>query len=65
MAQGAQVVDLIALHPLGDPDQIGAVGEIPIVQHQPGRLSHVLGFVGILVEMINAAGVVCEACRMH
>ena len=52
MALGPQVVDLIGLHLLDDPDQVGAVGEVAVVQHQPR-----VGLVGILVEVINAAGV--------
>ena len=32
MAVGTKVVDLIGLHLLDDPDQVGAVGQIPVVQ---------------------------------
>ena len=52
----AEVVDLIRLHLLDDPNQIGAVGEVAVMKHQ-ARVT----FVGILVEMIDPAGV--EAAR--
>ena len=52
MALGAEVVDLIGLHLLNDADQVAAVGEIAVVQHQAR-----VAFVGVLVEVINAAGV--------
>ena len=52
MALSTEVVDLTRPHLLNDPDQIGAVGEIAVVQHQ-ARIT----FVGILIKMINPAGV--------
>ncbi len=52
MALGAQVIDLIRLHLLDDPDQVGGIGEIAVVQHQAW-----IELVGILVEMIDAGGV--------
>lgn len=58
MALGAQVVDLIRLQLLNDPDQIGAVGEVAIVQGQARII-----FVGILVEMIDAGCVELLARR--
>jgi hypothetical protein len=35
MALRRQIVDLVRLHLLDDANQIGGVGQIPIVQHQP------------------------------
>ena len=52
MALGTQVVDLIRLYLLNDPDQVCAVGEVAIVQHQAR-----VALVRILVEVINAGGV--------
>jgi hypothetical protein len=52
MALGAQVVNLIGLHLLDDADQVGAVGEIAVMEHQAG-----IALVGVLVEVIDAAGV--------
>ena len=52
MALGGQVVDLVRLHLLDDADQAGAVGQVPVVQDEP-----LLGFVRILVEVIDAVGV--------
>ena len=52
MALGAQVVDLIGLHLLDDPDQVGAGGEIAVVQAQP-RIT----LMGILVEVVDPGGV--------
>ena len=56
MALRAEVVDLIRLHLLDDPDQVGAVSEVAIVEHQT-RIS----FVRVLVEVIDPTGV--EAAR--
>ena len=56
MALSTEVVDLIGLHLLNDPDQVGAVGEVAVVEHQ-ARIT----FVGVLVQVIDPAGV--EAAR--
>ena len=58
MALGAEVVDLIGLHLLDDPDQVGAVCEVAVVQHQ-ARVT----LVRILVEVVDPGCVVCEAGR--
>ena len=58
MALGTEVANLIGLHLLDDADQVGAVGEISVVQHKAW-----ITLVGILVEVIDPAGVVCEAGR--
>ncbi len=52
MALRRQVVDLIGLHFLHDPDQAAGIGEIPIMQHEFAAL-----LMRSLVEMINAVGV--------
>ena len=52
MALGTEVVDLIRLHVLNNPDQVGAVSEIALVQNQ-ARIT----LVGILVKMIDPTGV--------
>jgi hypothetical protein len=49
---GAQVVDLIGLHLLNDPDQVGAVREIPVVEHQER-----VALMGVLIQVIDPAGV--------
>ena len=56
MTLGPEVINLIRLHLLDDPDQVGAVGEVAVVKHQP-RIT----FVGVLIEMIDPVGV--EAAR--
>ena len=56
MALGAEVIDLIRLHLLDDPDQVGAVGEVAVMEHQ-ARIT----LVRILIQMIDPAGV--EAAR--
>ena len=52
MALGAKVINLIRLHLLDDPNQVGAIGEIAVVEHKAG-----IAFMRILVEVINSAGV--------
>ena len=52
MALGSKVVNLIGLHLLHDPNQVGAVGEIAVVEDQPWIL-----FMGILIQVINPIGV--------
>ena len=47
MALGTEVVNLIGLHLLDDPDQVGAVGEVAVVQHQAG-----IRFMGVLVKVV-------------
>ena len=55
---GAEVIDLIQLHLLNNPDRVVAVGEIAVVQGEPR-----IQLVGILVEVINPRRVVREAGR--
>ena len=52
MALGAEVIDLIGLHLLDDPDQVGAVGEVSVVENKSR-----IAFMWILIEVINPAGV--------
>ena len=47
-----QIIDFVRLHLLDDPDQIGRVGQIPIMQFEP----HIF-LVRILVKMIDAIGI--------
>ena len=52
MALGTEVVNLIRLHLLDDADQVGAVGEVAVMEHQ-ARIT----FMRILVEVIDPTGV--------
>ena len=63
MALGTEVVDLVGLHLLDDPDQVGAVGEVAVVQHQAWWLSLMTNIMRILAKVIDPCGVVCEAGR--
>jgi hypothetical protein len=58
MDLGAQVINLIRPDITGDPDQIAAVGEIAVMESEPG-----IPLMGILVEVIDTGGVVREAGR--
>ena len=48
VAHRGEVVDLVGLHLLDDPDEVRGVGEIAVVQLEPD-----VGFVRILVQMVN------------
>ena len=48
MALCTKVVDLIRLNLLNDPNQIGAVGQIAVMQNQTR-----IRFMGILVKVVN------------
>ncbi len=52
VALGGEVVDLVGLHLLHDADQVGGVGQVAIVQEQPGT-----ALVRVLVEMVDPGGV--------
>ena len=52
VALGGEVVDLVGSDLLDQPDQAGGIGEIAVVQKEPG-----VGLVRILVEVIDAFGV--------
>lgn len=52
MALSTKVVDLVRLLLLDDPDQVGAVGEIAVVQHQSR-----IALVRILIQVIDPSGV--------
>lgn len=52
MALSPKVLDLIRLHLLDDPDHIGDVDEVAVMQHQAR-----VGFVRVLIEMTDSAGV--------
>jgi hypothetical protein len=63
MALSTEVVDLIRLHLLDDPDKVGAVGEVAVVEGELRGLPLLTPLVRVLVEVIAPAGVVCEAVR--
>jgi hypothetical protein len=52
MALGCQVVDLVGLDLLEDADQVGGIGEVPVVENEIAVL-----LVGVLVEVVDAVGV--------
>ena len=52
MALGTEVVDLVGLNLLDDPNQICAISEVAVMQYKP-----LISFVRILVEMIDPCGV--------
>ena len=52
VALGAEVIDLIRLHLLDDPNQVGAVSEVAVVEGEPG-----LSLMRILVKVIDPGGV--------
>ncbi len=52
MAHRAEVVDLVGAHLLHDADQVGAVGEVAVVQDEPA-----VALVRVLVEVVDALGV--------
>jgi len=54
---GRRVTDLIRLHLLNDPDQVGAIGEVAVVEGELWGLSLLTSLVRVLVEMIDTAGV--------
>jgi hypothetical protein len=49
---GPQVIHLRRLHLFQDLAQGGAIGEIPIVEKQPG-----VGIVGIHIDVVDAVGI--------
>ena len=55
MALGAKVINLIRLNLLDDPDQIGAVSQVSIVESEVGELSLLTNLVRILVKVIDTA----------
>jgi hypothetical protein len=52
MALGRQIVNLVRLGFLDDADQVGRIGQIPVVHHKPDVF-----FVQVPVEMIHTTGV--------
>ena len=52
VALGGQVVDLVGLHLLHHPDQVGGIGQIAIMQNEITMID-----VRVLVEMINPVGI--------
>ena len=52
-------MDLIRLHLLNDPDQVGAVGEVSVVEHKRDHSR------GVLIEVIDPAGVEAARAACH
>jgi hypothetical protein len=52
MTLSSQIVYLIRLHLLDDTNQIGGIGQIPVMQDKPS-----VRIVWVLVKMINAVSV--------
>ncbi|MNL02313.1 hypothetical protein D3C87_1228140 [compost metagenome] len=52
VALRGEVVDLVGLDLLDDPDQIGGVGQVSVMQVKPA-----VGVMGILVEVVDAIGI--------
>jgi hypothetical protein len=52
VAHRAQVVDLVGLHLLHDAQQVGAVGQVAVVQLEAGAVD-----MRILVQVVDAVGV--------
>jgi hypothetical protein len=49
---GAEIIDFIRLHLLDDSNQVGGICEVAVVKDESW-----VGFMGILIEVINALGV--------
>ena len=52
MALRGQVVDLVRLDGLDDPDQVGCIRQIAVVQNKAQG-----GLTGVLIEVVYAIGV--------
>jgi hypothetical protein len=52
MALRREIVDLVGLGFLHQPDEVGGVGQVAVMQEEVG-----VALVRVLVEMVNAAGV--------
>jgi hypothetical protein len=52
MALRGEVVDLVGLDLLNDPDQVGCIGQVAIVQMEPAPR-----FMRVLIQMIDAVGI--------
>ena len=52
MALGTQVVDLVGLHLLQYADQVGRIGQVPVMQHKIAVVD-----VRILVNVVHPLGV--------
>ncbi len=59
MALRRQMIDFIRLNSIEELDEIGRIGDIPVVQKQPHSVD-----VRILVEMIDPSVLKVEARRM-
>ena len=52
MALGSQVIDFVRLYLLDNANQVGGIGEIPVVHKKVD-----LRFMGVLIKMVNPGGV--------
>jgi hypothetical protein len=52
MALRCQVVDLVRLHLLNDPDQVGGIGQVAVVQPHVHR-----ALMRILIQVIDSIGI--------
>jgi len=55
MAHGRQVINFIGLGLLHDADEIGAVGQIPVVQLETDML-----FMRVHIQMVDPVGMISE-----
>ena len=60
MALRGKVVDLVGLHFLHDPDQVGAVGQVAVMQVETLVID-----VRILVDILDPTGVEARAAALH
>lgn len=59
MTLGGQVVELVGLYLLHNPDQVGGIGQVSVVQHEVAVIN-----VWILVEVVDPAGVEAGAATL-
>ena len=52
MALGSEMINLIGLNAIKQLDEVGGVGDVPIVQEQPYTVD-----MGVFIEAVNAAGI--------
>jgi hypothetical protein len=60
VALGRQVVDLVGLNFLDDPNEIGRISQVSIVQFQPH-----IALVGVLVQVVDAIGIERGRAALH
>ena len=60
VALGGEVVDLVRPDLLNQPDQVGRVGQVSVVQEEPPA-----GFMGVLVQVVDTCGVEGRGAPLH